>query len=364
MNRLMIFVKRSIIPLLLIYAIIVLVATLYPFSFNPKNNIASSNDGGIRFSSPAIMYTDSCPTVFLTMNQFSFLFRFSSGSDSTTTAQTIFTNSINSYDQNFTLQQIGTALVFRIFNRSLTESKSIYILDIAKIRKVMWCAIVYDGDMIRCFIDGVKISERRIGVIECSSWDRSYPLVVGSDANGYHSWDGTLYSLLIFDTVIPVKNLRKPEQYTLLSSPALSFDFNLSADRIIRSRGADSITTLRIPETFIPFRRTVLLESTTAMWKRRLYLRDIIGNIFMFMPLGFLIGMLVSTISNERRKIILFACVAGFVFSISIELLQVYQPGRFSSVTDVLSNICGAYAGAVIYFYVLKYVKIGKIVNQ
>lgn len=363
MKSSMMLVKRSLVLFLFFYGIIVLVATLSPFSFNPKNKIASSNDGGISFSSPAIMYTDSCPSIFLRMYQFSIVFRFSSGSDSTTTAQTILSNSVNSYDQNFCIQQIGTALVFRVFSSAFREPKLLYIPDAVKKGKTIWCAVVYDGDLIRSYVDGIKKSERRIGRIDCSTWNRSYPLVVGSEANGYHSWEGTMYSLSIFDNVIPAKDLRKPDRYSLLNSPALLFDFHPSADRFIRSTGADSITILRIPEKFIPFQRTIFLESTSAMWKRRLYLRDIIGNIFMFMPFGFMTGMLSSIMSGERRKIILTACVAGFIFSTCIELLQVYLPGRFSSITDVVSNLFGAYAGALISFYALKYININRTIN-
>ncbi|MDP1676408.1 MAG: VanZ family protein [Bacteroidota bacterium] len=364
MARSITFVKRSLISLLLCYGIIVLFATLYPFSFNPKNNCIPLKESGIRFSSPAIMYTDSCPDVFLKMHQFTILFRFSAESESTSAAQTIITNSINSYDQNFCIQQLGKTLVFRVFNKMRPEPNAIYIMNVVKSKKTMWCSIVYDGDVLRCYIDGVKKNERKIGAIDFSMWDRTYPLVVGSEANGYHSWDGILYSLLLYNKAIPAKDLRRPDRYINLATPALFFNFDPTDAGFIRSRGSDSMTTLYIPENFVPPQRTVLIESTSALWKRRLYLRDIIGNIIMFLPLGFLASMLMLTMISNRRKNTILVCAIGLMFSTIIELLQVYQPGRFSSISDVLSNTMGAFFGTLIFFFLLKTLKTESGITQ
>jgi len=88
----------------------------------------------------------------------------------------------------------------------------------------------------------------------------------------------------------------------------------------------------------------ILLHGWSGEWSRYV-LRDIILNVVIYMPLG-----LVAVLALRRRRSRSLAAAAaiafGFLLSVSMELLQVYVPGRDSSLLDVLTNTLGTAAGA------------------
>lgn len=71
----------------------------------------------------------------------------------------------------------------------------------------------------------------------------------------------------------------------------------------------------------------------------RIGLVNVVGNIALFVPLGFL---LVTTLGDSVRR----AMIGGALLSATIECLQ-YQIGRAADVDDVLLNSAGALTGAV-----------------
>jgi VanZ family protein len=93
----------------------------------------------------------------------------------------------------------------------------------------------------------------------------------------------------------------------------------------------------------------VLLHGWPSDWNRSA-LRDAILNIAIYAPFGF-----AAALSFRRRHSRPAAAVAatafGFLFSVSMELLQVYVPGRDSSLADVLTNTIGSAGGAAIALY-------------
>ncbi len=67
---------------------------------------------------------------------------------------------------------------------------------------------------------------------------------------------------------------------------------------------------------------------------------DIIANIALFVPFG-------ATVAWRRSgRVVVLVILAGALLSIAIELYQVYCHGRFATMTDVLTNTCGAALGA------------------
>jgi glycopeptide antibiotics resistance protein len=75
---------------------------------------------------------------------------------------------------------------------------------------------------------------------------------------------------------------------------------------------------------------------------------DFITNIFLFIPVGFLFRLL----RRQSKDILcLNAFVFGFLLSAAIEFTQVFIPGRYTQVIDVITNGLGAWLGA--FFFVL-----------
>jgi glycopeptide antibiotics resistance protein len=92
-----------------------------------------------------------------------------------------------------------------------------------------------------------------------------------------------------------------------------------------------------------------------------LILKNVGGNILLFMPLGFLAPILWRKLKRFKHIIIL-----GLIVSISIELLQLLQTlaggwGRATDIDDVICNVLGAIIGYFIYILFFKVVDKYKI---
>jgi VanZ family protein len=77
---------------------------------------------------------------------------------------------------------------------------------------------------------------------------------------------------------------------------------------------------------------------------RRL-LRDTIANWLLYLPLGF---AYVRLRTAPAAKALGEAAVVGLLLSVTCEFYQVFSPVRFPTMTDVLTNTIGAFAGALI----------------
>lgn len=72
---------------------------------------------------------------------------------------------------------------------------------------------------------------------------------------------------------------------------------------------------------------------------------NILGNIFLFTPIGLIWPWCFKKIDNIKKTIL-----AGFGFTLSIEVFQLFFYERCSDVDDLILNTTGAAIGAVIFF--------------
>lgn len=72
---------------------------------------------------------------------------------------------------------------------------------------------------------------------------------------------------------------------------------------------------------------------------------DLITNIFLFIPIGFLLKL---TRGQNRDKLCLGPLIFGLILSTGIEFTQAYIPGRYTQVIDVVTNGLGAWFGGMI----------------
>jgi len=77
---------------------------------------------------------------------------------------------------------------------------------------------------------------------------------------------------------------------------------------------------------------------------------DFVINVLGFVPLGFLtMGFLAETRSAGQGRDLAWTLAFCFAVSLSIELLQVYMPGRTSSMYDLIANAMGALLGGILW---------------
>lgn len=76
-------------------------------------------------------------------------------------------------------------------------------------------------------------------------------------------------------------------------------------------------------------------------------LRNAAGNVAMFVPLGFVLGLL-GLVFRSGRDTVLRVLAICFTVSLSIETLQfVFPSGRVPDVDDVILNTAGSFIGAI-----------------
>ncbi|TFG97621.1 MAG: VanZ family protein, partial [Calditrichales bacterium] len=83
---------------------------------------------------------------------------------------------------------------------------------------------------------------------------------------------------------------------------------------------------------------------TSSIWM--INLPDIIGNLALFFPIGYLYRMIRPVDKASNYFMIM---LYGFLFSLSIESLQLFLPGRYSSISDVVCNTLGTGIGALAF---------------
>jgi len=83
-----------------------------------------------------------------------------------------------------------------------------------------------------------------------------------------------------------------------------------------------------------------------AGWSGRVSGSDLLTNILVYIPLGFLLALNVPAKAGFAARA-LFSVVLGTILSITMEYLQMFLPGRTSSFLDVLLNSFSSCCGAL-----------------
>ena len=259
--------------------------------------------------------------------------------------------------------------------------------DFFKIGERTSIGIVFDGNNLIAYRDGIKKKERTIGPMTFSEWDKSYPLVIGSEANGKFPWEGRIYSIAIFDRALTqeeikefdhgpgivrnvqnngendratVRGLRgKPDEsvgYMLWEAqhgdgfpkPLVNYDFINSGGAIVKDSGKGIPVDLIIPAYFTPYKRTVLQNPYIEWREFRRNLMDILLNVAGFIPLGFLLAGYLKDKGFSSVAFVLLSVAGGFGISLLIEILQAFLPSRSSGIVDLITNTSGTMIGCLV----------------
>lgn len=77
-------------------------------------------------------------------------------------------------------------------------------------------------------------------------------------------------------------------------------------------------------------------------------LSDVLGNVVLFLPLGFAVAGAAGGAGRAPAARLAAAAGGGAVLSVTVEGLQLLVPGRATDVDDVIFNVLGALVGAAI----------------
>lgn len=208
-------------------------------------------------------------------------------------------------------------------------------------------AVVYDGKRLSAYIGGQRKADTGLSGFDNSSWTAESPLVLGSGTNGKFPWSGTLYSLAILNHAVPETALRNHDSLLAILSPAVRYSFDRRGENTVIDHGTGDPATLTIPMRFEPYTRSVLLAPKVYWLPFPLYI-DFIGNVLVFVPIGFLLMVMLSRHFRNPIGAIVAAVFMAFVLSLGIELLQSFLPSRWSTLMDLLANTLGAGVGVLL----------------
>lgn len=117
--------------------------------------------------------------------------------------------------------------------------------------------------------------------------------------------------------------------------------------------------------TWLPFNISVSAEEVQRKWQRLFNLGhvgstwpDIIGNVLFFVPWGII---LVARLLDGRRGFLYagtLATAGGCLLSVTVELGQLFLPGRWAQWSDVAANSGGAFGGALIGCALIGYLRL------
>lgn len=79
----------------------------------------------------------------------------------------------------------------------------------------------------------------------------------------------------------------------------------------------------------------------------KLFFKNVVGNMLMFIPYGFFISYILK--ENTPWSIIILSLFASF----TIEITQ-YRIGRVFDIDDIMLNLIGGFLGYILYFIILK----------
>jgi len=187
---------------LVAFTLLLFLVGLWPFNFNEKNNAVISPAGGLEVARHGTAYTFAPAGKLQDLKQFAIHVEITSSSDGLNSFEKIFSYFINQEEMNFILGQWkdGLGLTFR--TEKAPSGIKMGLGSALKEGERTMFLIRYDGKNILLYQDGRVGNERAPGPAPFSNWDRTYPLVVGTDADGRSQWKGTIYEIAVFDRAV------------------------------------------------------------------------------------------------------------------------------------------------------------------
>jgi len=229
----------------------------------------------------------------------------------------IFTLSADQRERNLTIAQDKDDLILRLRtpltdNNGLIKDKPIIRVDNI-FETGGWLDIqlsIESGKL--CLISGDQRKNcRTISETPLANWNSSYRLALGNELTNNRPWLGEIREATVMTGDIAINYIGSDK----IAVPRL---FYMSSHR---------------PPSLVP-----LVNSN---------LRDVVQNIFMYMPFGFILAILFG---NIKKSVILKIMMLSGCLSLLMEALQLAIPPRFTSIDDVIFNIIGGTIGAGLAF--------------
>jgi hypothetical protein len=270
--------------------------------------------------------------------------------------------SLNPSYRNFTLGQDGSDLIMRLRtdNTNLNGTEPHLVVEnVFSQPNPLHIVVSYNFKEQNAFVNGIIRKTSIIPGGNFKNWDPEYPLILGNEATGDRPWLGEISYVAIYNRALHAQEVSKsynevrryisgdiefaaPEEGQLVR-----YLFNEKVSDGISNSGTlfDSMN-LAIPN-FIQKENKPFLSfnlSQFPIWGSNSFY-DILLNILLFIPLGFLLHAIINSYTDASRLTGLFVIIVGFIITLSAETLQYFIESRNSSSVDIIANWIGTLLG-------------------
>jgi len=179
-------------------------------------------------------------------------------------------------------------------------------------------------------------------------------IVLGTSPVTYQPWPGEIHGLAVFakeltadEALQHYHDWSNPDGRTPDREAAIAqYSFTEGAGREVQN-DISSEPNLRIPSAFSVPHKALLRPAAEEFRPDRRYAFDIVINIAGFVPLGLIMCSYLMWTKGRWRATLIAIFLCG-TLSFMIEVLQYYIPRRESGTTDVITNTLGAALGAAL----------------
>ncbi len=264
--------------------------------------------------------------------------------------------------RNFTLGQEGRDLVMRV-RTTYTDLNGInHAMQISNVfvpGAPMHLVATYDHGKERLYMNGKMVSEIAGPGGDFSNWEPGYPLVLGNEATGNRPWKGRLFLAALYNRALSSEEVSMNYHADCHFKDAAAASEARASDGLVAFYLFDQIHGKKVLEqsgvpppldlevltgqqiTGKPFLTRFPWDPSSPFDE----VKDILGNILLFVPFGFLFYAFLGVRYGQAMKTAAWVTVIGTLFSLMMESLQYLIISRDSSLIDVINNSVGTALG-------------------
>jgi VanZ family protein len=246
----------------------------------------------------------------------------------------------HSHRRNFTLEQDGADLVFRL-NTTGVRHEGVHhyfrATDVFKALQEVHVAVTYDGKYVRLYVDGVLHPERFSAEGDFNGWSRDCVLLIGDEVKGGRSWRGSIRWFALFDRVLDEREVMAQARGDGIGHAVAAYDF----------RSGNMLAGVK------PLRyRNQFVLSDGDLFS----VVDCLANVAAFVPMAWLLYIWLPYRIKIHRgmAVIVVPTLVGGSFSAGIEFIQQYLNYRVPCLFDLVYNTAGSLLGGFLLWIVLE----------
>jgi hypothetical protein len=259
--------------------------------------------------------------------------------------------SIDTGARNFTIGQDGRNMQVRL-RTTETNLNGIPALTVGGVfgrRTRRHIVVTYDFRDLCVYVDGERAACRSSPAGGFEDWDPEHILMFGNERTADRPWLGALFLVALYDRALlatEIATAYRAAFSSALSGPATESGlvglwlFAEGSGNVIHDTSTIAPVNLTIPSIVDEPRCGFLSPG------RRLSPIDVIANVLIFVPFGFLCYVSMRGRSSTAVTVIATVTITA-IFTVAIESLQYCLVSRCSQRDDVVLNVLGGLIGAL-----------------